>query len=195
MEVMIDLETLGVGDLPAIGVIAAIKFSRHWKNIDFNSVDKFYCRVDWENSGHRIEPETKAWWTQQSNNDEIFENKNRVPIEIALRRFQRWVNGMIWVWSNGSIFDIRILEQYFKHYNLRVPWKFWNIRDTRTIYDIGRIKLKEIPNPRPHHALYDCMCQIIGVLSAMRKIEVNDFELINNEWLLGNKEIDFESEQ
>jgi len=47
-----------------------------------------------------------------------------------------------------------------------VPWKFWQVRDTRTIFDLG------ISPDRPpvlkHHALEDAWNQAVGVQNVTR---------------------------
>ena len=47
------------------------------------------------------------------------------------------------------------------------PWIFWNVRDTRTLYDIGKVSMKSLPTNNAHHAIYDCHRQIIGVKRAL----------------------------
>ncbi|MEX0827876.1 MAG: 3'-5' exoribonuclease, partial [Haliea sp.] len=51
-----------------------------------------------------------------------------------------------------------LLEAMLKKFNVSVPWKYWNVRDTRTIYDEWGIDIKSIPMPETmvaHNALDD----------------------------------------
>lgn len=59
--------------------------------------------------------------------------------------------------------------------NIEIPWKFWNSRDTRTVYDLAGIDMKKISVPdnyKAHHALGDCLKQIEGLKQAFKILEV-----------------------
>ena len=43
------------------------------------------------------------------------------------------------VWGNGATFDISILEHAFNEYGIPVPWDFWNVRDMRTLVEVGQM--------------------------------------------------------
>ena len=56
---------------------------------------------------------------------------------------------------------------------MKPPWKFYNCRDTRTIYDYGKINLNnDVPCMTKHHALHDCWNQIYGVKLATIKLNI-----------------------
>ena len=60
--------------------------------------------------------------------------------------------------------------------NMEIPWKFWQLRDTRTIYDIGNVNLKTISGKNckvTHHSLNDCYNQIIALEIAFKNIFKN----------------------
>lgn len=38
------------------------------------------------------------------------------------------------IWSHGSLFDIAILEWWYRRINISVPWSHRQVMDTRTIY-------------------------------------------------------------
>ena len=47
------------------------------------------------------------------------------------------------------------------------PWKFWQIRDTRTLYSLVDMQL---PKTAKHHCLYDCYNQILGVQASFAQL-------------------------
>ena len=74
------------------------------------------------------------------------------------------------VWGHGSAFDMVILEHACRQIQQAVPWDYYNVRDTRTLYDLTDA---ELPNFSGHHALYDAMKQAIGVQNCYRKLGYN----------------------
>ena len=79
------------------------------------------------------------------------------------------------IWANGICFDINILESAYEACNLDVPWKFWIVRDTRTIYDLGNINLNSFKRQNEldtdhHNALADCITQLLCFEQAMENI-------------------------
>ena len=56
----------------------------------------------------------------------------------------------------------------FRKIGKAVPWSFWEVRDTRTLFDLG------IDPQRPpvlkHHALEDAWNQAVGVQNVFKKL-------------------------
>jgi exodeoxyribonuclease VIII len=87
--------------------------------------------------GGHVSDQTFKWWLLQSEAARQSVAKLGVHIRDALtsmfyyyRAFQCKA-----VWSNGATFDIVIVEHWADHYGMKVPWKFYEHRDTRTIFD------------------------------------------------------------
>lgn len=179
-EVMLDLETLSTSGNASILIIAGIKFDRNQDKKpllaikDMPKSDIFYMKID-SNScakiGLDIDPETVDWWGKQSKKirDEAFGGK-RVPLKEALMAFSKWFGNCKYIWSNGACFDVPILENVYRKCKVKTPWKFYNVRDTRTIWDLAGIKSRDLPQNDLHHALADCHRQIWGVQKSMLKL-------------------------
>jgi DNA polymerase III epsilon subunit-like protein len=175
-EVMVDLETYSTNSDALIITIGAIKFSRKGNLQTLEDSDKFYRRITIESSrilGLNINPETVLWWSQQSKESryEIETDEDRVPIQQALKELNEWFGCKRKIWGHGSVFDCIILENSYKACNIEAPWNFWDVRDSRTMFDIGGIKMKDLPTKGEHHALYDAYRQIIGVKQAFENIK------------------------
>lgn len=174
MEIMLDIETLGVRPNCCILIIAAIKFNRQKKLGNLPDTDSFYRRIDitsCKNIGMSIDSSTVEWWDTQPDNIryEALESDGRISIQQALLEFDEWIgnNPNTLVWGNGDDFDCTILGEAYTLCGMEIPWKFWNTRDLRTLYDIAQVKKKDLPkNNKEHHALYDCYYQIKGLHKA-----------------------------
>lgn len=180
---MLDLETLGTlptAEVATIGVVA-------WLN-NTSRPEVFYRRILFdEKKGESL---TMEWWKSQSEDarKELFdpnpvkqkgeclsnfgnpELSAKMPIRQALLELTEWVRGIEakppsrW-WSQGSAFDFPILENQYRLAGLPIPWKFWMVRDTRTVFDICDVKHSK--SEGVHHAVADCLDQIATLKKAL----------------------------
>jgi DNA polymerase III epsilon subunit-like protein len=172
-DIMIDLETLDVLPSATILTIGAVKFDPFGMDVEEPSCEKFYVRVDVDSCdrlGCTVSQSTLEWWANQSQaaQDEAFDPSNRIPIEEAVQQLYKFCWGAKRVWSHGAGFDIIILENIFRKVGKAIPWSFWEVRDTRTIFDVGIN-----PNRPPvlaHHALEDAWNQAVGVQNVYRAL-------------------------
>jgi hypothetical protein len=182
-EVMMDLECLSVRPHAVILVIGAVKFNRGetWDdNINEKGLvklDYFYKRIKINtcvDAGLHIDTATEKWWSEQDNDVkyEALKNPDRVTLKEGLQSFKEWFgnNSRTKIWGNGSSFDCTILGEAYKRCGMEVPWKFWLERDLRTIMDLGKVKMRDLPQYQKHHALYDCYRQIIGFQRAEKNL-------------------------
>jgi len=175
-EIMLDLETLSTKNNASILTIGAIRFDRN----SFKIKEQFYKRITKESNEHfnrHFDDQTMSWWTKQSEQakKEIFENKNRINLSTALQELSIFCRGASKIWANGVAFDIPILESAYEACDLDTPWRFWNVRDVRTIYDLGDITLNNFKRQNEldsdhHNALADCMTQLLCFEQAMNNI-------------------------
>lgn len=182
MEVMVDIETMAVSHKASILTIGAIKFNRKDPlNKKLEDHDTFYCRVDLKSCldmGLDYDKNTEKWWKSQPPeiSKEVFDHNDRLDIRDALVQFHNWYNftNISFVWGHGCAFDIPILESAFKACSIIPPWKFWQVRDTRTTYDLCKVYLSA--DNSKHHALYDCYNQIVKLKECIQKIKKMAYE-------------------
>ena len=163
---MIDLETLNTTPDAAILTIGAVKFDPFGAELKEPQMESFYCKVDLDSCdriGLTTNDDTIAWWANQSKEaqEAAFDPEGRIDIEEAFARLYKFCWGAKRVWSNGSCFDIIICEHVFRKINRACPWKFWEVRDVRTAFDLG-IDPKR-PPVTAHHALEDAWNQAVGI--------------------------------
>ncbi len=172
-DIMIDLETLATSPDAAILTIGAIRFDPFGDDYKDPTCDKFYVKVDLDSCdriGLATNEDTIAWWANQSKEaqDEAFSPDGRIDIVDAMNQLYKFCWGAKRVWSHGAAFDVVICEHIFKKIGKAVPWNFWQVRCTRTLFDIG------IDPQRPpvlkHHALEDAWNQAVGVQNVFKKL-------------------------
>jgi hypothetical protein len=117
-----------------------------------------------------VSQDTVEWWAKQSKEaqEEAFCPEGRISIEEAMNQLYKFCWGAKRVWSHGAGFDVVICEYLFRKIGKATPWSFWEVRDTRTIFDLG------IDPQRPpvlkHHALEDAWNQAVGVQNVFKAL-------------------------
>ena len=163
VHVMLDLETFGTLPTSALRSIAAITFDP-FGNEHVESV--FYCNIDrasCEAAGLKVDPATERWWNQP----EQLEAQASLlhdpwDLRYAAFHFEAWwlSQHASHLWCNGACFDEPILRVAFAAVGRSVPWKYSNVRDTRTVWDLGGINAKNVPREGvAHNALADARHQ------------------------------------
>ena len=173
-DIMIDLETLDVLPTSTVLTIGAVKFNPLGDELNTPEMEKFYVKVDIDSCdkfGCTVSNDTLEWWSKQSMEAqaEAFSPDDRIPIKDAMDQLYKFCWGAKRVWSHGAGFDVIICENLFRKSNKAIPWSFWQVRDTRTLYDLG------IDADRPpvlkHHALEDAWNQAVGVQNVLKKLK------------------------
>jgi 3' exoribonuclease, RNase T-like len=165
MDVVIDLETLGVKADTTILTLGAIKFDPYSSDEPGPGI---YLKpeVDRQSElGRSHCGSTLEWWSKQAAavREEAFDEENRIPLEQMISELNRFLVGANAIWAQGSVFDIGILENLYQQLGHPIPWNFWQIRDSRTLFKL----VPEDPRPKDrnqaHNALADCYYQALGI--------------------------------
>ena len=162
-HVMIDLETLGTSPGCAIVSIGACSFSRE-------GIDKvLYERIDVSDTRMRIDPGTSCWWMRQSDAARSVFNPGGFHAPAVLTIFSDWFHAVAGeqIWGHGASFDAPILAAAYEFYELPCPFKFWNMRDTRTIYELAGVSPDRTAGTH-HNALDDAKAQAEAVIKAWK---------------------------
>ena len=159
MHVMVDIETLAVSPDACILTIAAQQFNPFEKR-SYSELRNFYARISIESQKTRnVEEHTVEWWANQSPiaKEEAFSDDNRISLSDALSQLSPLIWQSDFMWINDPTFEVNILENAYQSYNMPIPWKFYLVRDARTVYSL----YPELAQPQTtHHALEDCRRQI-----------------------------------
>jgi DNA polymerase III epsilon subunit-like protein len=168
-DAMIDIETLGRKPGAAVLSIGAVVFGATGLGESFYSPVLLQSCID---VGLTIDPETVAWWMKQS--DEAREAAFRAdapPLPVVLLRFTEWfvAQQVRCPWCHGATFDVPILDAAYEACRLPAPWKFYDVRDTRTLYDLVGVKVDR-SNGTHHNALDDARAQAEAAAAAFRRL-------------------------
>lgn len=145
IDVMIDIETLGVHYDAAIASIGAVTFRRDHP-FEIGAEKTFLRNITLQSNldaGRKVDGPTIDWWFKQSQAArDALHNPPQIALRRALHEFRNWFNemdGVSCVWSHGVTFDVVILDDAFKGQGMKTPWHWRDVRDTRTLFDIAEL--------------------------------------------------------
>ena len=168
---MIDLEGLATGPDTTILTIAAQAFDPFGTGY---YDQQYYARITLESQPDRsIDQGTLEWWATQPSaaKDEAFMEEGRIPLDVALDSLGKLIWHAKRVWAQGPTYDMNILEHAYKSYGKALPWQFYSVRDSRTVFSLW----PELPRPATsHHALEDCRRQIDMLQATLRHLRVRE---------------------
>jgi hypothetical protein len=168
-HLMIDTETLGTRPGAIVLSAAFVRFSdmaHTTLNLDVGQQEAL---------GLVRDDATLAWWAdQEAKTPGAWEAATRgpVPLREALGFFRQWLewaapDGDALIWCHGAGFDAPLLGELYRRAGLATPWNFWSVRDTRTLYDLACINVKDYAVPPPHVALNDAIGQTRAANAAL----------------------------
>lgn len=178
LDVMIDLETMGIGSGAAIVAIGAVGMDMERNEVD-SKTPPFYTTVDLASSvaaGGVMDVSTVLWWLQQGETarKEIYEQSVARPIQAALFAFTHWYNTIEGnnVWGNGAGFDNVVLRNAYIRATIPIPWGHEQDRCYRTVNaEYG--KFITVPEEgTKHHALDDAVYQARRLLEINKRIRI-----------------------
>jgi len=171
MDLMIDLEGLGTGPDTTILTIAAQAFDP----MGHGFYDQhYYARISLESQPDRsIQQGTIDWWATQPAvvREEAFSEHDRVPLRDSLQGLHRVLWHARRVWCQGPTYDMTILEHAYKSLSMPLPWRYYTVRDSRTV--LGLVPALE-KHPASHHALEDCRRQIQLLWDALEYLNIKE---------------------
>lgn len=173
--VMLDLETLGTHPDCVVLTIGAIKFNPFTMEEPGNGL---YLRLDIEeqlNMGRSTLDSTIDWWAQQDSKvreEAMGEEGYRAPVAELRKELNKFLVGVEHIWCQGPAFDIVILEDLYRSQCWPIPWHFWQIRDSRTLFGVHGDP-REKGRDQAHNALMDCYYQAIGVQKVFNRLNIN----------------------
>jgi len=179
IDIMLDLETVGLCDNAVITQLSAVAFSME----DGTCFEIFNEPIGIKNSvqkGLKIDGSTMEWWFKQP--DKVYEDvfikamMSEIKLEDILAKFTGWIKSLkgeygldhksnVNVWGNGALADNKWIRQAYKVCNMEPPWAFHEDRDVRTIAELGRrlfdYEYRKVTfEGTVHNAVDDCKHQI-----------------------------------
>lgn len=172
MHVMVDIETLSVAPNACILTLAVQQF-HPLKDNDYDKLTHVYRRISVESQPDRhVDDNTLAWWAKQPelSKKEAFSESDRYPLLDVLNEIRPLIWQSEYVWIQGPTFDLSVLKNAYESYGIKEPWKYFLVRDSRTVFSLVPDLKKP---PIEHHALHDCRRQISMLKNALEILGIN----------------------
>ena len=162
---MIDIETLGTKPNAVILSVGAIKFDpfnsnephdgKHWR-LDVDA----QTEIDRE-----VNEDTLAWWAKQDPEiqEDAFGESGRTDVYQFMKELNGWLTGCEAVWCQGPQFDMVILENLFRDFDMHMNWFFWQVSDCRTLFKMMPKDPRKDIQEDLHDALADAHWQAVCV--------------------------------
>lgn len=170
---MCDLETRGKRPGCVVLSLGACMFDADGVGETFYTV---FSHADQAELGAHADPDTTAWWLQQSAEArQVLDAANVAPhgaTITGLVNFSEWWKrqGAQFVWGNGAAFDDPILTETFRLFGMTPPWKFWDSRCHRTLRALfPQIKAPSFEGTK-HRADADAAHQALHASAILRHI-------------------------
>ena len=175
-DLMIDIESLDTSPYCVILTIGIVRFDPYGEGIAEGWTLKPTIEDQTEQYNRIVNDDTIRWWSQQSPEalEEAMGDKDR----MSLKNCMEVVYHIGWnrraVWSHGAPFDVVACEtamrQTLTDRPNPIPWPFYTVRDTRTLFEIASVKLKDGGHVTSHKAVEDAERQAIVVQQAYKKL-------------------------
>jgi hypothetical protein len=169
-QLMIDIETLSTQPNGVIVSIGAAFFDITDGRIG-QTFNQQICADFSEQSGFVTDQSTLDWWAKQTPAARALSLHGEAKPQEVLIHLEDWIRHQaecelkdLQVWANSPSFDLVMLKHHFDRYAMRLPWRYYNERDVRTLKAIGdAFGIPPVTDPNPgtkHTALDDALSQI-----------------------------------
>ena len=175
IHAMIDLETLSTNPDATILTVGGVKFDPHTKAEPSQGM---YFRVDVDTQtemGRDVMQDTLDWWGRQDPEimEEALGDKDRVSVDVMIKTLNKWCVGVDVFWCQGPLFDYAILQNFYNQMGFPVPWNYWQIRDSRTLFALVPKDTNE-KRTGLHNALEDCYFQAKKVQKVYKQLGIKN---------------------
>lgn len=163
---MLDIETLATSPNAVILTVGCVKFDPYTTTVPHSD---FYRKIDVDQQtalGRAVDDSTVEWWSNQPKHvqDEAFSSDGRISCEEFVKDLRQYLNGVDKIWYHGANFDMVIIENLFDQLNSGRTWQFWQLRDSRTLFDVmPRDPRKDFDQSNLHNSLEDARVQARAV--------------------------------
>lgn len=157
--IMIDIEALGLSPGSVVTEVGAVTGDGHRFHVCIDAMSGIFA-------GLSVDQETVQWWHSQRDGEaaKIYLQSVKYDCKDALEMFATWLEDHLTpeteLWCQGTSYDFPLLEAAFRAIKVPVPWKFWQQRDSRTLFKVASSLGWERPKrDTKHNALQDAIDQ------------------------------------
>ena len=169
----IDLETIDTSPSATVLSLGAVKFN---PLDDSEPHSELYLKISIDEQdvlGRTASDSTIEWWGKQDPKimEETFDQTGAVTVEEALQQLTKWMVGVDTLWGHGYGFDITIIEDMYRNISKPIPWNFWIVKDSRTLFGCCEQDPRKLLGQNDlHNALADAYFQARGVQLAYKQL-------------------------
>ena len=140
---MIDLETLSTNPDAVILTVGGVKFDPYTQ---MKPYDELYFRVD-------------------------VDSQTAMGRDVMIKKINKFSVGVDVFWCQGPLFDYAILQNIYRQMKTPIPWQYWQIRDSRTLFSLVPKDYNE-QRTGLHNALQDCIFQAKKVQRVYKQLGI-----------------------
>ena len=149
-----------------------LKKTQTFNEIVEGGIELFFDQQVQKDVGRHIDQSTLTWWAKQGEEAQRVLNVDP-DIQIHPREFYKvftefcednnvqvaFLQNQARWFARGPTFDMSIMDDMFRDFNVTSPWKYWLVRDIRTHLEaLGlptNLQLERPKNMVHHNALHD----------------------------------------
>ena len=157
----IDLETIDTSPSATVLSLGAVKFNPF---DDSEPHSELYLKINIDEQdalGRTASDSTIEWWGKQDPKimEEAFDQEGAISVEDALKQISKFIVGVDVLWGQGYGFDYTIIEDMFRSKGMPIPYNFWQVRDSRTLFSVCKEDPRKKIQNDLHNALADAYYQ------------------------------------
>lgn len=174
MDAMIDIETLGTDPDSVILTVGAVKFDPYTLR---EPAQKTNWKLDADEQfglGRQASESTLEWWAKQDPEIQAraFSEEGRITIDRFFAEFNKYVMGVKNIWCQGPQFDMVMIEDLYRQKKHHTSWKYWQVNDSRTIFNMMPADPRKAIQVEAHDAAEDAYWQAVCVQKTFKHFGV-----------------------
>ncbi len=170
----IDLETIDTKPGATVLSLGGVKFNPFDDSEPHSEMYFKVCIDDQDSLGRTSSDDTIAWWGKQDPKimEEAFDQTGAISVEAALKQISKFTVGVDVLWGQGYGFDYTIMEDMFRSKSMPIPYNFWQVRDSRTLFSVCKEDPRKKIQNDLHNALADAYYQSKSIQLAYKELGV-----------------------
>lgn len=165
---MIDIETLATDRTAVVLSIGMCRFDPKTLTPPSHKTVLYPSLEEQLTLGRTVSDSTLEWWSTQDQEilARALTEDNRQSLEDICSAINKFVVGSERIWAQGPLFDIIILEDMYSNIEHHTNWSYWQISDSRTVFNMTPTDPRKEIQQDLHDAGEDAYYQAVAVQKA-----------------------------
>lgn len=162
---MIDIETLDTTPQSVILSVGAVRFNP-FSNAEPTHKTLWRPAVEEQlTDGRSVSNSTLEWWSKQDSaiRERTFTDEGRITVHDFFKQLNKYLVGADKIWCHGPQFDMVIIEDLYSQYKHHKGWAYWQVMDSRTIFNMMPVDPRKQIQQDLHSADDDAYWQAVSV--------------------------------